>query len=118
MAHFAKLENNIVTQVIVVDDNDTRDASGVEIESIGQAFCTNLLGGEWKQTSYSGKIRKHYAGIGYSYDGTLDAFIPPQPYPSWVLNDKFNWEAPVAYPPGGVMHTWDEALRDWISVPQ
>jgi hypothetical protein len=87
MAHFAELDaNNVVLRVIVVGNPDTADANGVEKEYIGAAFCERLLGGTWKQTSYNGNIRKNYAGIGYTYDAGLDAFITPQPYPSWALD--------------------------------
>jgi hypothetical protein len=78
MAHFAKLdENNVVTQVIVVDNKDCSDANGVEKEHIGAAFCERLFGGTWKQTSYNGTFRQNYAGIGYVYDEEQDAFLPP-----------------------------------------
>jgi hypothetical protein len=78
MAHFAKLdENNVVTQVIVVDNKDCSDANGVEKEHIGAAFCERLFGGTWKQTSYNGTFRQNYAGIGYLYDAEQDAFLPP-----------------------------------------
>ena len=88
MAHFAQLdENNVVTQVIVVGNRDCSDANGVEKESIGIAFCERLFGGNWKQTSYNGNIRKNYAGIGYTYDAARDAFIPPRPGPEWTLNE-------------------------------
>ena len=88
MAHFAKLdENNVVTQVVVVDNKDTADASGVEKEHIGAAHLEKILGGTWKQTSYNGNMRKNYAGIGFTYEATRDAFIPPKPYSSWLLND-------------------------------
>jgi hypothetical protein len=89
MAHFAQLdENNVVTQVIVVSNADTADANGVEKEHIGAAFCEKLLGGTWKQTSYNGNLRKNYAGIGYTYNADIDAFVPPKPYASWVLNEE------------------------------
>jgi len=78
MAHFAELnENNVVLRVIVVHNNELLDANGVEQESLGQAFCTNMLGGTWKQTSYNGNMRKNYAGIGSTYDPVLDEFNPP-----------------------------------------
>jgi hypothetical protein len=77
MAHFAQLENNIVTQVIVVHNNELLD-NGVESEAKGIAFCQSLFGGTWIQTSYNGNIRKNYAGIGYTYDPTRDAFIAPK----------------------------------------
>jgi hypothetical protein len=88
MAHFAKIEDGVVTQVIVVDNKDCADANGVEKEHIGAAFCERLFSGTWKQTSYNGNKRKHYAGIGYSFDAERDAFIPPKPYNSWLLNEK------------------------------
>jgi hypothetical protein len=97
MAHFAKIENNVVTQVIVVDNRDTADASGVEKEHIGAAFCERLLGGTWKQTSYNGTFRKNYAGIGYSFDETRNAFIPPKPTEDAVLDeDTCQWVVAAA----------------------
>jgi len=116
MAHFCKLdENNVVQQVIVVANKDTADANGNEVESIGVAFCQNLLGGNWKQTSYNANIRKNYAGIGYRYDAAIDAFVPPQPYPSWVLNNATaQWVAPVPMPSDGKMYTWNEATQSWV----
>ena len=118
MAHFTQLDaNNVVTQVIVVANSDTADANSVEKEYIGAAFCEKLFGGTWKQTSYNGSIRKNYAGVGYSYDSERDAFIPPKPYNSWVLNeDTCLWEAPVAYPTDGERYSWDEATTAWVVV--
>jgi hypothetical protein len=119
MAHFAQLnEENLVTQVIVVANQDTADQDGVENEAIGIEFCTNLLGGRWVQTSYNANIRKNYAGIGYKYDATLDAFIPPQPFESWTLNEETaQWEAPTPYPTDDKRYTWDEATTAWVEVP-
>lgn len=116
MAHFAKIdENNVVTQVIVVDNKDTADASGVEKEYIGVAFCERIFGGTWKQTSYNGKIRKRYAGIGYTYNEDIDAFVCPKPFPSWVLNkDTAEWEAPIEMPDDGQYYYWDENTLSWI----
>ena len=102
MAHFAQIENNLVTQVIVVNNEDVLDGDDNELESVGAQFCTDLLGGTWKQTSYNGNIRKNYAGIGDTYDSTRDAFIPPKPYESWIFNETTCvWDAPVdwVYPP-------------------
>jgi hypothetical protein len=88
LAHYAKLdENNVVIQVIVVDNKDTADASGVEKEYIGAAYCERLLGGTWKQTSYNGNFRKNYAGLGYTYDAARDAFIPPRPSDDATLDE-------------------------------
>jgi len=97
MAHFAKIdENNIVTQVVVVDNKDTADAFGVEKEHIGAAHLEKILGGTWKQTSYNGNIRKNYAGIGYTYRADIDAFIPPKPTPDAVLDEATcQWIVPV-----------------------
>ena len=117
MAHYAKIdENNVVTQVIVVDNKDTADAFGVEKEYIGAAFCERLLGGTWKQTSYNGNMRKNYAGIGYTYRADIDAFVPPKPFASWLLNANAQWEAPVAMPQDGKMYSWDEAAQAWVEV--
>ena len=111
MAHFAQLnESNIVTQVIVVHNNELMQ-DGVEQEAKGVAFCQSLFGAntQWKQTSYNGNMRKNYAGIGFTYDAGRDAFIPPQPYPSWVLDEATcNWNAPVAYPTDGKQYRWDD----------
>ena len=118
MAHFAQLnEDNLVTQVIVVANQDTADKDGVENEAIGIEFCTNLLGGRWVQTSYNANIRKNYAGIGYKYDATLDAFIPPQPFESWTLNEETaQWETPTPYPDDGKRYSWDEATTSWVEI--
>jgi len=123
MAHFAKLdENNIVLQVIVVNDL---------YEADGENWCKELFGtNSWKQTSYNTRggvhyaansnspdggtaFRKNYAGIGYSYNPTLDAFIPPQPFPSWILDETTcQWNSPVPYPDSGI-HTWNEDTESW-----
>ena len=134
MAHFAQIDsNNIVTQVIVVADADTADAQGNHMESIGIAFCQRLIGGNWKQTSYNTHggvhslggtpFRKNYAGLGYTYDKDRDAFIPPKPYASWVLNETTClWNAPVAYPTdvgtpeAPKFYQWDEPTQTWELV--
>jgi len=120
MAHFAEIDSNgVVQRVIVVSNKDTADAYGVEKESIGAAFCERLFGGTWRQTSYNGNFRKNYAGIGYTYNAALDAFVPPKPqnYPSWVLNpDTAQWETPVPMPEDGKMYSWDEATISWKLV--
>ena len=120
MAHYCRLdENNIVTEVIVIDNKDTADANGVEKEYIGAAFCERLFGGTWKQTSYNGNIRKNYAGIGYSYNADIDAFVAPKPYASWTLDANAQWQPPVAMPTDGTMespYTWDEATTSWVRL--
>jgi len=117
MAHFAELDaNNVVQRVIVVANKDTADANGNEVESIGVAFCQKLFGGTWVQTSYNGNKRKNYAGVGYTYNADIDAFVPPKPYASWVLNDTAQWEAPVAMPDDGQMYSWDEDSQSWVAM--
>lgn len=115
MAHFAKLDdNNVVTQVIVVHNNELLD-NGVESESKGISFCKSLFGEDtkWIQTSYNANFRKNYAGIGFHWDGV--GFFPPQPYPSWIRNEeKYVWEAPVAYPTDGKVYYWDESTLSWF----
>ena len=121
MAHFAQLDdNNVVTNVIVVSNDDTSDNNGVESEGIGVAFCQQLLGADtnWKQTSYNGNMRVRYAGIGYSYNESLNAFVPPQPYASWTLdNGTADWVSPLGAAPALTAeqesarsyYTWDES---------
>jgi hypothetical protein len=112
MAHYAKVNNGLVERVIVA-----------ELEFF-DTFVDDSPG-EWVQTSYNTlggvhlnggtPLRKNYANIGYTYDKTRDAFIPPQPYPSWTLVEATcQWEAPVAYPDDGEIYTWDESTTDWI----
>jgi len=118
MAHFAKLdENNIVIEVHGLDNNELIDDNGIEQESKGIDFLVNWSGGytKWKQTSYNANFRKNYAGIGYFYDETKDAFIPPQPYPSWLLNENsYQWEAPITIPTDDGRYIWDEITTSWV----
>jgi hypothetical protein len=117
MAHFAQLENNIVTKVIVVANQDILDENGQESEQKGIDFCSNLLGGTWKQTSYNGRIRKNYAGVGYTYDEGRDAFIAPKPYNSWLLDEiKAQWKAPVDYPTDEGRYKWNEETLTWDAI--
>ena len=125
MAHFCQLdENNVVTQVIVVSNDDCSDVNGNEVEEIGVAFCKKLLGADtnWKQTSYNNNMRVRYAGIGYSYNEELDAFIPPQPFASWVLNEETaDWQSPIGPAPelteaqreAFSFYRWDEENGEW-----
>ena len=119
MAHFARIENNLVTQVIVVENKDTSTPDGTEVESIGVAFCQRLFGGNWVKTSYNGNIRKNYAGIGYTYNAGLDAFVPPKPFNSWVLNENTcQWEAPTPMPTDDNSYMWDEENLIWQQVSE
>tara|TARA_R110000744_G_scaffold127543_1_gene234345 strand:+ start:533 stop:1000 length:468 start_codon:yes stop_codon:yes gene_type:complete len=129
MAHFAVLdESNIVTKVLVVSDDVITDENGVEQEQLGIDFLTGLLGvGTYKKTSYNENIRKNYAGIGYSYDDSRDAFIAPKEYSSWVFDEyTCRWTAPITRPReegvDGRWFTWDEDAYQadnttgWIEV--
>ena len=115
MAHFAKLENNLVTQVIVVNNNELLNENGIEQESKGIAFCQSLFSGEWKQTSYNGNIRKNFAGIGMIYDPIRDAFIGEQPFTSWILDENTcQWKAPIDMPNDGKRYGWNEQTLTWV----
>ena len=135
MAHFAEIDsNNIVINVVVID-NDILDTNGIESEDVGISFCKSLFGVDtlWVQTSYNARngtvrdsvepnvmiegvaLRKNFAGIGYTYDTNRDAFIPPQSYPSWVLDETTcQWESPTPYPTDGKEYYWDESTTSWI----
>ena len=115
MAHFAEIGlNNTVLRVIVVHNNELLDENNIEQESLGIDFCRTLFGGTWVQTSYNGTIRKNFAGVGFTYDSTRDAFIPPQPYASWILNETTcQWEAPIPYPTDGQEYYWNESSGTW-----
>ncbi len=118
MAHFTKLDdNNMVLDVNVVNnavlDPNDEEASGI-------IFLTEWSGGytNWKQTSYNETFRKNYAGIGYYYDENLDAFIPPKPFNSWILNlETCRWEAPIPYPTDGKIYYWSEQDLEWVEYP-
>ncbi len=115
MAHFAKMYNNKVVEVIVISNEVCDDLPFPESEPLGQAFIASIdIAGEWLQTSYNNNFRKQYAGIGYTFDANLGeygVFIEPQPYPSWVLNSDNDWFAPVAKPKG--YFTWNESTLSW-----
>jgi hypothetical protein len=120
MAYFAKLgTGNIVENVISINNAVITDANGVEQEQLGNDFINKLYNTRdvWKQTSYNRNFRKNYAGIGYQYDQQRDAFIPPKPFNSWILNeDTCRWEAPVAYPQDDNRYTWNESTLTWDIV--
>ena len=113
MAHYAFLDaNNIVTEVIVgVDETELIEGKEPEI------WYSEFRGQVCKRTSYNGNIRKNYAGIGFTYDEARDAFIPPKPYESWLLDeDTCQWTAPIPYPEDGLMYQWDEEQGDWTPI--
>ena len=99
MAHFAKVIDNIVTEVIVAEQDHI-----------------DTLDGTWIQTSYNNNIREHFAGIGYTYDTENDVFYAPKPFPSWTLNSDYVWEAPSSYPNDGNKYTWDEDTTSWVEI--
>jgi hypothetical protein len=110
MAHYCFLnENNVVTEVIVGID-ETELIEGLEPE----IWYGNFRGQTCKRTSYNNNIRKQYAGIGFIYDADADVFIAPQPYPSWSLDENFDWQPPKLMPSEGVWH-WDEQIGDWVN---
>ena len=111
MAHYAFLdENNVVTEVITGVD-ETELIEGLDTET----WYGNFRGQVCKRTSYNGNIRKQYAGIGFSYDSVADVFIAPQPYPSWSLDDNYDWQPPKPKPDGDYWQWyWDEATLTWV----
>ena len=128
MAHFAEIDDSKkVIRVLVVDNKDTQDADGNEVESIGAKYLHDGLGGTWVRTSYNTQngvhtlggtpFRKNFAGIGSTYDETRDAFYRPQPYPSFTLNETTCiWESPVPYPDDDKEYNWDEETLSWIEI--
>mgnify|MGYP007004520571 CR=1 FL=1 len=112
MAHYAFLEeNNIVTEVIVGID-ETELIEGLDTET----WYANFRGQICKRTSYNHNIRKQYCGVGFYYDANADVFIAPQPYPSWSLDENFDWQAPTPMPTDGKRYTWDEDSLSWTEV--
>ncbi len=121
MAHFAKLdENNLVLEVNVVNNETLGGLSFPDSEPVGIEFLTAWSGGysNWKQTSYNANFRKNYAGIGFTYHPDLDAFVPPKPYASWLLDtETAQWSAPVPYPTDGQRYAWNETNQTWDVLP-
>ena len=115
MAHFAKIKNNIVTEVIVVANSDCSGGDFPASEIVGQEFIASLgIDGIWKQTSYNNNIRKQYAGIGYTYDPVNDVFIAPQPFGSWTLDSNHDWQPPTPKPEGE--YFWNEEELEWVAI--
>lgn len=133
MAHFAKLDqHNKVLEVITVDNNVLLDENGNENEELGRIFCENIdMKYNWRQTSYNSTFRKHYAGVGYTFDEELNAFIPPKSYDSWILNEETCvWESPIGPAPerteeqitNRFFYQWDESIhqadntKGWVLI--
>jgi hypothetical protein len=105
MSHFAEIDNDNIVQRVIVAEQDFINSGAV-----GDSF-------RWIQTSYNNNFRKNYAGTGYTYDKTRDAFIAPKPYPSWTLNDDTcRWEPPSSYPDDGKKYEWDEDTTSWKEI--
>ncbi len=129
MAHFVEINDlKKVIQAVALDNKDTQDTDGNEVETVGQKYLNDAFGGNWLKTSYNTQggvhklggtpFRKNYAGIGYKYNEARDAFIPKQPFNSWTLNeDTCNWEAPSACPnEDGKFYEWNEETTSWVEV--
>jgi len=121
VAHFAKIENGLVVNVIVVNNEVLDNKEFPESEPIGQDFIVNTLGlsGEWKQTSYNHNFRNHFGTVGMTYDPDEDVFILPQPFPSWHLDSNYSWKPPTPMPSDSSAinrYSWDEGLQAWIAA--
>jgi len=118
MAHFAKVENSLVTQVIVISNDVCGEPTldFPETEALGQTFIADTLKleGTWKQTSLNNNFRGTYAGIGYTYDADADVFIVPQPFPSWTLDANHDWQPPTPKPEGD--YSWNEEELEWVAI--
>lgn len=117
MAYFAHIDDEgTVLQVISISNSIAVDPAPLVSEPLGQAFIASLgIEGEWKQTSYNGNFRKRYAGIGYKYLKDDDVFIAPQPYPSWTMDENYDWQPPIPEPKEG-LYSWDEESGQWIQI--
>ena len=120
MAHFARVNSDwVVQQVVVVNNSILLNEQGLECDWLGEQFCQQLYGAhtKWIQTSCNGNKYKNFAGIGYTFDPHQNAFIPPKPYPSWLLNkDNFQWEPPIPLPSDGDFYLWDEQSCQWLAI--
>ena len=109
MAHYAFLNKDHILTEVIVGKDETELIEGLDPET----WYGNFRGQVCKRTSYNNNIRYNYAGIGYTYDPEVDAFIAPKPYKSWLLNSKKQWEPPIAYPTDGKLYGWNEQAGDW-----
>ena len=120
MAHFARVNTDwVVEQVIVVNNDVLLNEQGIECDWLGEQFCQQLYGAhtKWIQTSYNGNKYKNFAGVNYAFDPYRHAFIPPQPFASWTLNEEScQWDSPIPYPGDGKLYAWDEESLSWVEV--
>lgn len=115
MAHYAKLIDNIVVDIITVSNEVVGEYP--ESDAIGQAFISSLgIKGDWVQTSYNNKFRKQYAYVNCTFDKSANVFISPQPFPSWILDSNNDWQAPTAKPNDGKIYKWVESSLSWVEV--
>ena len=112
MAHYAFLDNNSIVTEVIVGIDETELIEGLDPET----WYGNYRGQSCVRTSYNNNIRYNYAGIGYTYDPIDDAFIAPKPYPSWILNERKQWEPPIAYPTDGKFYGWNEESGEWLET--
>ena len=118
MAHFAEIDSEGTVQRVLVVSNTVTYQGDEEVEELGTAYLQNMFPDtDWVQTSYNDNFRKRYAGKGYKYDVERDAFIPPQPFPSWLLNEEsLSWEAPFPMPDDDKFYQWDEENQSWVET--
>ena len=118
MAHFVEIDSEGTVVRGVVLSNTITYQGDEEVEELGIAYLQNMFPNtDWVQTSYNDNFRKRYAGKGYKYDGERDAFIPPQPFPSWLLNEEsLSWEAPFPMPDDDKFYQWDEENQSWVEI--
>ncbi len=118
MANFAEIGSEGIVQRVLVLSNERITQDGEEVEELGTAYLQNMFPDtDWVQTSYNDNFRKRYAGVGYKYDVERDAFIPPQPFPSWLLNEEsLSWEAPFPKPDDDKYYQWDEESKSWVEI--
>jgi hypothetical protein len=117
MAHFARIEEGVVQEVIAISNDDCNRGEYPGSEEPGKLFIRSLgLSGEWIQASYSGSFRHRFPSKGFTYDPTKDAFISYQPYSSWFLNSDLEWQSPKAYPNDGENYKWDDILQEWVPL--
>ena len=110
MAYWAEIDdNNKVVRVLATDNNDPNEDEGYK-------WLVDNFGGKWIQTSYNNRIRKQYAGIGFTYDKTNDVFVAPQPFPSWTLDENHDWQPPISMPDDGMSYFWDEENQSWSLI--
>jgi hypothetical protein len=117
MANFAEIVNGVVDRIVVISNDDIKDANGVEQEQLGIELCNTIVApGNWVQTSFNNNFRKQYGNVGFTYNAEADVFIQPSPFPSWSLDENYDWKAPIEYPNDGCLYDWDESSTSWVLI--